>query len=409
MPSLNPFKGIFETTRSPHARTLRTTFLEKVQDAYWVFAGQSSEYFSVTGGRKYIEESNNHLGFIDYLTLGIPYGFGKLFDLARRNWKKERLGWKVLVVVAGIAYAPFFLIKHFISSVLTTISLPIIGFVQLVSQYVAGGAKLKKEVSTLIPQETLSNNFADGDINDVIDNGGMFNTGFRFHQYPHSHWRDTERVTCDFKLGLPIPEPGRWGFSNDSRWKKKTFTAAKLPFVDGYREVQIVSKFPAKNSLQERVLYLVRMEKEGVCYPVFFRKENNATLFLAFSEEKYKQLDAVLEELPEQAKNQTTKPVIITRYNGDNEALKVLQDCTKDTKIVIGNNTLVNKIMSVCGYTIHTQNTGDVGLLLLDKEATNLSAFRSLFTLNVGRATEELEQSEQGRSILDAVFSHPSP
>jgi hypothetical protein len=59
----------------------------------------------------------------------------------------------------------------------------------------------------LIPQETLSNNFADGDINDVIDNDlGIFTDDFVFVQYPHSRWRDTERMTCDFGLGLPIPK-----------------------------------------------------------------------------------------------------------------------------------------------------------------------------------------------------------
>lgn len=402
MPSLNPFKGIIETTRSPHARTLRTTFLEKVQDAYWVFAGQSSEYFSM--GEGYREEKNNHLGFIDYLTLGIPYAFGKLFDLARRNWKKEGLGWKVLVVLAGIAYAPFFLIKHFISSVLTTVSLPVIGFVNLVSQYVAGGAKLKKEISTLIPQETLSNNFVDADINDVIDkDAGIFTVGFVFHQYPHSRWRDTERMTCDFKLGLPIPELGRWCYSLDSTLKKKKFTAAKLPFVEGYREVQIVSELPAIP--EEGVLYFCRDSTYTISFACYFL-ENNEKKSKTLEWKQHQKLKAILEEFPE-IKNQTTKYIIITRYNGDDKTLKALQDLTKDTKIFIGNNTVVNKIMSVCGYTIQIPNTGNVGAVRLDPEK-DLSAFKSLFTLNVGRVTEDLENSGHGQALLDAVFSHPS-
>ena len=108
MPSLNPFKGIIETDYSSHARALRTTFLEKVQDAYWVFAGQSSEYLGGKAKWEFVEERNNHLGFVDYLTLGIPYLFGKLFDLARRNWTKKEFGWKLLVVLAGALYAPSF-------------------------------------------------------------------------------------------------------------------------------------------------------------------------------------------------------------------------------------------------------------------------------------------------------------
>jgi hypothetical protein len=137
-------------------------------------------------------------------------------------------------------------------------------------------------------------------------------------------------------------------------------------------------------------------------------KKANIGLRLDLSEEKYKQLNAILEELPEEARNQITKPIIITRYSTDDEALKNSQDLTKDKNILIGNKTLVNKIMSVCGYTIQNQNTGDVGAVALD-EKVNLSAFKSLFALNVGGVTENLEKSERGLGLLDAVFSSPTP
>lgn len=35
----HPFKGIIESTRFPHARTLRTSLIQKTKDAFFAFAG----------------------------------------------------------------------------------------------------------------------------------------------------------------------------------------------------------------------------------------------------------------------------------------------------------------------------------------------------------------------------------
>lgn len=65
---LFPFADIIETQTCPHARTLRTSFSQKLWDCYHVIAGSFSRFsFGPT--------RCEHIGVFDYLTLGIPFAF----------------------------------------------------------------------------------------------------------------------------------------------------------------------------------------------------------------------------------------------------------------------------------------------------------------------------------------------
>jgi|GEM_PF-5227230 len=55
---LDPFRGIFETKRFPHARTLRTTFGQKVEDAFFVLAGDL-----------WNTPDKSHAGLLDFITV----------------------------------------------------------------------------------------------------------------------------------------------------------------------------------------------------------------------------------------------------------------------------------------------------------------------------------------------------
>jgi hypothetical protein len=400
MPSLNPFKGIIETTRSPHARTLRTTFIEKVQDAYWVFAGQSNEYFSISGGRQYFEHRNNHFGFIDYLTLCIPYLFGKLFDLARRNWNTEGFGWKALPIFVGFVYAPFFLLKHTVAALLTIISLPIIGTVHLISQYIAGGAKLKESASILITQAELSKNFPGATINDVIDYEGRFeSSGLVLRQYSPSFWRDMERKTCRFQFGLPIPDKSGSPYLFSENIKK--LNDKSLPFIKGYQRATIVSELPS--NLQSGIVYLLKGNQEGwqegwVAHSCL----NDTTNIKVLTSEQCTKLNNALQKCSQYLENKTTKPIAIERWDPEADVLQLAAQGQKD-KMFIADKALVNEIMSICGHTV--KNDNDLGTHTLDETEKDMAAYQSLFALNIGCATEMLESSENGQSILDAMFS----
>ena len=184
-PSFNPFEGITETNFAPLARIKRTSFIKKIQDTYFVFAGQSIEVYSLDN---YWKHPNNHFGFIDYFTLFIPYSIGKLFDIAQKNWQSS-IGWKLTVVAAGFLYAPFFIIKHGMSSILTLMSLPIVGFVHLL--YAEDGKKLKRQALEL-PCETQSLRShldqSHGVIEDILESSfSSINNSLQLMQHPHDN------------------------------------------------------------------------------------------------------------------------------------------------------------------------------------------------------------------------------
>lgn len=126
--SLNAFSGIIETTASPHARTLRTGYWGKVEDACRVFFGNS-----------------DHFGLLDGATLFLA---GSLEKLTKKALTHPNPIIKVLGVALLIVTIPLWIARLLLTAVLVfnPVSLLIIGVVHLVSEYLAGGAQLKKQV-----------------------------------------------------------------------------------------------------------------------------------------------------------------------------------------------------------------------------------------------------------------------
>ena len=74
--SINPFSQVIENTDDPFARLKRTTFWEKIQDAFHVIAGNRGGlrgFFSHINDTVSLNDGGNiaYLGLLDYPTLGI--------------------------------------------------------------------------------------------------------------------------------------------------------------------------------------------------------------------------------------------------------------------------------------------------------------------------------------------------
>ncbi|WP_146740019.1 hypothetical protein [Legionella quinlivanii] len=100
----NPFSGIQEAKRTPHARTLRTSLSQKIKDTYFIFAG-----------------NENHVGIYDYASLFIP----RLLE--------NVLPWRW-------AFA-FYILRAIVSGAATTLVLPIVLIVHAVSESIAWNYK----------------------------------------------------------------------------------------------------------------------------------------------------------------------------------------------------------------------------------------------------------------------------
>ena len=120
--SWDPFHGIVETKTFPHARTLRTSFLQKLWDAFHVVAGD-----------------DNHPGLMHYFTLFFAIPVDYLFAIA-----DDLIGSENMLVGMAAAY-PFLILGALKLSYYTAswgivlISLPVVGAVHLVAKYLTQG------------------------------------------------------------------------------------------------------------------------------------------------------------------------------------------------------------------------------------------------------------------------------
>lgn len=134
MSFLNPFNGLIETKKYPHARTLRTTFWGKVWDTFKVFSGNLiPDTKSATPYKKV------HAGIFDYLTLGLHFLLSELILLALRKIKSPA------VIITGLIILLIINIPRLIfGAVLTLFCLPFAGIAQVLSKI--KGDKLKNEI-----------------------------------------------------------------------------------------------------------------------------------------------------------------------------------------------------------------------------------------------------------------------
>lgn len=108
--SLNPFFGIIETYRFPHARTERTSFSEKMGDAFTVLYGKH-------------EGDLKHPGIIDYATL---------FFRDVSAWAKINTGFLSFLadLYCCLVVVQAFIILALLSTAWLFVSLPIVSLIQ---------------------------------------------------------------------------------------------------------------------------------------------------------------------------------------------------------------------------------------------------------------------------------------
>src|SRR5690348_13808836 len=120
----SPFADIIETQTYPHARTLRTSFSQKLWDCCAVITGSPSLF----NGTRY-----SHVGIFDYLTLGIPLFFYKLSLLAETKFHIRTL---FLLAPFLLINSIFFIPRVALGVVVTILFSPIIAVVHGISRLI---------------------------------------------------------------------------------------------------------------------------------------------------------------------------------------------------------------------------------------------------------------------------------
>lgn len=116
--SFNPFYGIIETNRFPHARTLRTSFSEKMEDAFAVLLG---EY----------DKEPKHPGLFDYATFFLRPIFLSLNEWMEKNRENNA---RIIVALLALITGPIMvIITCAVSLIWFIIALPIVGVIHLAS------------------------------------------------------------------------------------------------------------------------------------------------------------------------------------------------------------------------------------------------------------------------------------
>jgi hypothetical protein len=128
MSFLNPGREIRETIMFRHARTHRTTFGQKARDAFFVFYGSFGVINQDSKMKSSAGKSKLHFGLFDYFTFGVPYGLSILSALLMIVPRSLPLK-----IAGAILSAAFAIPRAIFASVLTFVSLPIIGIVQAVA------------------------------------------------------------------------------------------------------------------------------------------------------------------------------------------------------------------------------------------------------------------------------------
>lgn len=120
-----PFTELIETPRFPHARTLRTSFLQKLMDTYHVMAGEAN-----------LAAPKPHVGVFDYLTLFVPAGFLGLYLWCLNN-RGERFLANALLIPVFLINTPLLVARSLFGGVTTVLFSPVIAIVHGLSRLAA--------------------------------------------------------------------------------------------------------------------------------------------------------------------------------------------------------------------------------------------------------------------------------
>jgi hypothetical protein len=113
--SFNPFYGIIETNRFPHARTLRTSFSEKMEDAFAVLFGE-------------LDKEPTYPGLFDYATFFLRSISNLSFD-----WLVENNASIIALLLLPIIIPIIWTAMAVVSLIWFIIALPIVGVIHLAS------------------------------------------------------------------------------------------------------------------------------------------------------------------------------------------------------------------------------------------------------------------------------------
>ncbi len=118
------FTAILETRSSPHAKTLRTTFYDKLKDTFETIFGSPARMY----------------GFFDFLTLGLPWLI-LFLGLESLNLLRSPLGFLAPLVIVPLAIIniPLLAIRFLVSLLLTVIASPIVFLVNFIAKILAQG------------------------------------------------------------------------------------------------------------------------------------------------------------------------------------------------------------------------------------------------------------------------------
>lgn len=147
-----PFRIFKETNTSPNARFLRTSYGEKIIDAFFAFAGSINLFtFFIHPPEKQTDPNTRTqtLGILDLPIFFIP----TVLDILTFNaWKSDNFFVKIVLgFILAVITIPLNLIRIVIAGVLAfnPLSLFIIFAVHIISQYASGGAKLNENVAKI--------------------------------------------------------------------------------------------------------------------------------------------------------------------------------------------------------------------------------------------------------------------
>ncbi|MDP3270075.1 MAG: hypothetical protein Q8M40_13635 [Legionella sp.] len=148
MSFFNPFAELFETEHYMHARTLRTTFTQKMRDTFFSFFGS----FNILERDDKNKAGKYHIGILDVFTLGISY----LITLVPTALVSEVKS-TPLQVIFGLIAGALMLSRAIIAGILTLISSPFIGIAQAISSSKASDLKNKINTYTVSEQDKDGN------------------------------------------------------------------------------------------------------------------------------------------------------------------------------------------------------------------------------------------------------------
>lgn len=123
----NPFSYLFETRTSPHAKTLREGFLQKLKESFYVIFGRG-------GQKKGID--NFTVGVVDCLTLGSLLALSIMGDWFEENREKNILTKVMYYPSQALAFFSFFL-RVVLSCLILISAIPIITVVHAASSLIA--------------------------------------------------------------------------------------------------------------------------------------------------------------------------------------------------------------------------------------------------------------------------------